>query len=339
MARAAARFIFFIGLAAGLAGCTSQRPQPAPVDVIVDHDGGVDDLVAISLLMQSPGVHVRAITICPADSFLEPATKATQLFVDRLGGRNITIAQGHAEGTNRFPDQWRGDASHVLEIPALAGSRPPSPNPIVAEDAPHHLLSLLSGTRAFTILETGPLTNIADALALNPSIAKNITRIYVMGGAVRVKGNVEHAGHDGSAEWNIFNQPQAAADVIRSGVPITLIPLDATNRVPLRKAFLDRLKTQPSIASQLASQAWGATYNFQQQGVTPYYFWDTLTAAAMLDRSIVTLENLRISVATAGASQGRTSEDTHGSLVEVALDADQDKVERIFLDLLGRSSR
>ena len=324
-------------LLAGLAACGPVPPNP--LQVIVDHDGGVDDLVAISLLMQSPAVHVRAITICPADSYLEPATKATQLFVDRLGGTHITIAQGHSEGTNPFPAQWRGDAGHVLDIPALQGVQPLSVNPIVAEDAAHHLVSVLSGTQAFTILETGPLTNIADALALNPSIAKNITRIYVMGGAVRVKGNVEHAGHDGSAEWNIFNQPQAAADVIRSGVPITLVPLDATNRVPLRKAFLDRLSMQPSIASQLSAQAWGKTYNFQQQGVTPYYFWDTLTAAAMLDRSLVTLQNLRISVATGGTSQGRTSEDARGNLVEVALDADQDKVERIFLDLLGRSNQ
>lgn len=305
-------------------------------NVVIDHDGGVDDLVAIALLMRSPAVHVRAITICPADSYLEPATKATQLFVDRLGGTNITIAQGHAEGTNPFPAQWRGDAGHVLDIPALAGARPPSANPIVAEDATHHLVSVLSGTQAFTILETGPLTNIADALALRPSIAKNITRIYVMGGAVRVKGNVEHAGHDGSAEWNIFNQPQAAADVIRSGIPITLVPLDATNSVPLRKTFLDRLKTQPSVASQLASQAWGATYTFQQQGVTPYFFWDTLTAAVLLDRSLATITSLKVRVVTDGASQGRTVEDPAGTLVEVALDANRERVENIFLDVLRR---
>jgi hypothetical protein len=53
----------------GLAACTA-RPSDA-IEVIVDHDGGVDDLIAIALLMQSPAIHVQAITICPADSFLE----------------------------------------------------------------------------------------------------------------------------------------------------------------------------------------------------------------------------------------------------------------------------
>ena len=337
MIRQVASVVILLGLTAcQSAPAPAAAPAPVALDVIVDQDGGVDDLIAIALLMKSPAVHVRAITICPADSYLEPATKATQLFVDRLGGTNITIAQGHAEGTNPFPAQWRGDAGHVLDIAALKGVQPLSVNPIVAEDAAHHLVRLLSGTQAFSILETGPFTDIADALTLDPSIRKNITRIYAMGGAIRVKGNAEQAGHDGSAEWNIFNQPQAAADVVRSGVPITLIPLDATNHVPLRKEFLDRLSAQTSTASQLASQAWGTTYNFQQQGVTPYYFWDTLTAAVMLDRSLATITNLKIQVVTAGASQGRTMEDPAGNVVEVALDAKRESVEKIFLDMLSR---
>ena len=104
--------------------------------------------------------------------------------------------------------------------------------------------------------------------------------------------------------------------------------------MPLRKAFLDRLSTQTSIASQLASQAWGTTYAFQQQGVTPYYFWDTLTAAVLLDRSLATITNLTVRVVTDGASQGSTIEDPSGNLIEVALDANRERVENIFLDVL-----
>jgi Inosine-uridine preferring nucleoside hydrolase len=150
-------------------------------DVIIDQDGGVDDLVAISLLMKSPAVHVRAIAICPADSYLDAATRATRLFVDRLGGRDIVVAQGHSEGTNPFPAQWRRDAGNVLGIAALAGAPPKSNTPIAAEPAAQYLVKRLSGTQSYTILETGPLTNIADALRISPSIKRNITRIYIMG--------------------------------------------------------------------------------------------------------------------------------------------------------------
>src|SRR5262249_52100631 len=162
-------------------------------------------LIAIALLMKSPDVRVRAITVCPGDSYLEPATRATQLVVEKLGGRDITIAQGHSEGSNPFPAAWRKDAARVLGISALTGIQPTSRNPVVSDDAAHHLVKMLSGERAYTILETGPLTNIADALRVDPSIRRNISRIYVMGGAVRVGGNVVQRGHDGSAEWNMFN--------------------------------------------------------------------------------------------------------------------------------------
>ena len=300
-------------------------------DVIVDQDGGIDDLVAIALLMRSPSVHVRAITICPADSYLDPATRATQLFVDRLGGRKIAIAQGHSEGTNPFPAKWRKDAGRVLRIAALSGVAPSRANPIAAEDAPHYLVKLLSGDHPYTILETGPLTNIAAALAIDPAIKRNITRVYAMGGAVRVPGNVASGTHDGSAEWNIFNQPQAAADVIRSGISITLIPLDATSKVPLTRTFLDRLAAQPSIASQLAAQSW----RIAQQGIDQYYFWDTLTAAALLDPAVIRTERLKIRVIVSRASEGRTVEDPRGSPIEVALDANREKVEQMFLTLLS----
>jgi purine nucleosidase len=71
-------------------------------------------------------------------------------------------------------------------------------------------------------------------------------------------------------------------------------------------------------------------------GSDQYYFWDTLTAAAMLDHSVVTTETLKIKVITDGPSQGRTIEDPNGSPVEVALDADRDKVEKMFFDVLGK---
>jgi purine nucleosidase len=309
----------------------------AAQNVVIDHDGGIDDLIAIALLMKSGSVHVRAVTVCPADSYLEPATRATQLFLDRLGGRGIPIAQGHSEGVNPFPPKWRNDAGRVLGIPALAGGAAPArSNPLVVEDAAHYLARVLASGPACTILETGPLTNVADALRINPSIKKNISRVFVMGGAVRVGGNVEQKGHDGSAEWNIYNEPRAAAEVVRSGIPITLIPLDATNKTPLTRPFVDRLAAQPAAASQMAAQALRLVVD--QMGADQYYFWDTLTAAALLDPSVVRTERLKIRVITTGASQGRTVEDGGGSPIDVAVDTDARRVEEMFLKILGRAA-
>jgi len=55
----------------------------------------------------------------------------------------------------------------------------------------------------------------------------------------------------------------------------------------------------------------------------------------MLDRSVVRIENLKIKVITDGSSQGRTVQDPNGNPIEVALDADQDKVEKMFFEVLS----
>ena len=221
----------------------------------------------------------------------------------------------------------------MLTVSALAGRQPTLANPLAKEDAAHVLVALLK-EQPHVILATGPLTNIADALKLDPAIAKNIERIYVMGGAVRVKGNVEQKGHDGTAEWNFFNEPRAAAEVIHSGIPITLVPLDATKTVPSTRGFVDRLRAQPSAASRLAAQSLDLVLDRVVSGVI--IFWDPLTAAVLLDRDVVTIESLKVRVLASGPSQGRTVEHPDGVSIEAAVGANQSKVEALLLNVLRR---
>jgi inosine-uridine nucleoside N-ribohydrolase len=94
------------------------------------------------------------------------------------------------------------------------------------------------------------------------------------------------------------------------------------------------LSAHSSIASQLASESWRLVV--PRDGPNQYYFWDTLTAAAILDRNVVRIEELRVTVLIDGPSQGRTLEDQNGSLIEVALDTNREKVENMFLDVLTR---
>lgn len=77
----------------------------------------------------------------------------------------------------------------------------------------------------------GPLSNLAYALDTYPQLADRIQQVWWMGGALRVRGNVYEPGSDGSAEWNAYWDPAALASVWRSSVPLTLVPLDGTNKV------------------------------------------------------------------------------------------------------------
>jgi purine nucleosidase len=359
--------------------------------LIHDHDGAVDDLIALSLLASHANLVLT--TLSPADCRLEPSLLATQRLLQLLNSVHVDLAHSHDEGLNRFPSEWR-DASHALpRLPILEtfandnrNSRLASPN-MPSLLAPERLVQLLSQppklsseiesmnireeTLSFDFVATGPLTNLALALDLQPSIAANIARVWLMGGAVHVKGNVEAAlvevreesdsnsrtKHDGSAEWNIFCHPVAAKRVFDAKIPITLVSLDITNHFPLSRAFLDELKLQSAsyALSRFACEAWSLVLPLMNENDTvqemagesfdlgQYYLWDTLTALCYLNPSLFSFKTERVRVITAGASEGRTfcvpDDEVTDDFVAVEipqLHATPRKVEQYLLQLLRK---
>ena len=95
------------------------------------------------------------------------------------------------------------------------------------------------------IVTLGPLTNIADTLRKSRTFASRVTGITLMGGALNVAGNVPGS----KAEWNFYVDPRATDIVLRSGIPWTLVPLDATNTVPQSDSFFKRLGANATTAS------------------------------------------------------------------------------------------
>jgi len=88
-----------------------------------------------------------------------------------------------------------------------------------------------------TICALGPLTNVAMALHRAPDIAPKIAEIILMGGACFAGGNITPA-----AEFNIYVDPEAADIVMRSGVPITMLPLDVTHRILATSERIEAIK-------------------------------------------------------------------------------------------------
>jgi inosine-uridine nucleoside N-ribohydrolase len=85
-----------------------------------------------------------------------------------------------------------------------------------------------------TIFVSGPFTNLAQALQLDPAIKDNISAVYFMGGAVYVPGNItglDRESNNRVADWNMIADPQAAKEVFESGLDLYMVPLDATNKV------------------------------------------------------------------------------------------------------------
>jgi len=199
---------------------------------------------------------------------------------------------------------------------------------------------LLSKDQAYEILVTGPLSNIAEALARDPSIKSNIKHLFVMGGAVNVAGNVKKSDHDSSAEWNFYNHPIAAKYVFESGIPITIVPLDITNKAPFTRDFLDALREQAktSETSKLFYDAWMIIAPSLERANADYFhtyfFWDTLTAAVAIEPSLVKSSVKKLTVISEGESQGKTLVTEDGDDVTVAEDVNAQELHDMVLNLL-----
>ena len=132
-----------------------------------------------------------------------------------------------------------------------------------------------------TVLALGPLTNVGAALEATPALVDNIEMIYVMGGAVDVDGSFVSETNT-TAEWNIYSDPHAARLTFESGAPITLIPLDATNEVPVTPEFVEQLEAEKaSPAAEFVATLLANNAESIESG--SYYFWDPLAAVVMAD--------------------------------------------------------
>jgi pyrimidine-specific ribonucleoside hydrolase len=305
-------------------------------NVIIDTDMAVDDWMAILYLLYRKDVNVRAITVTGAgeahcDAGVQNAlgliTLAQHFPIPVACGPEIPLQGNHA-----FPQGWR-DFVDGLAGQALSASV----NPGAGIDAIKLLTqTLLSSPEKITLLTLGPLTNVAFALQATPMLANQIAGVYVMGGAVHVPGNLDgNVTGNTAAEWNIYIDPHAANVVFASGVPVTLVGLDATDHAPLTMDFFQRLETnQKTNATKFIHSVLNQMQDSIRSGT--YYFWDPLSAVILVDNNLATYQQYSICVVeTEGTESGRTEVKDGCPQLKVAVSVDAGRFEQVFLDTLN----
>ncbi len=306
-----------------------------PRPVIHDNDGHVDDILSSLLMWLSPEISMQAITVTDGDCFAQQSFEAYVKIATFLDLEGAEIGYSDDPCANPFPDNWRRESYIINELPIFADNDLRSPYQTGRARKSQNMISdILSNSRQpVTLVCTGPLTNVAPVFEARPELKEKVEHCYIMGGAISVPGNVEMPDHDGSAEWNFYADPMAAKKFIETGLPITLIPLDVTNNVPVTREFLLKLDAQAETrkASQLAARLFGLVKGFN------YYFWDTLTAAAVLRPDLFTFKEQRIDVVGSGKSQGKTQGTIFGGKkVKVATKIKVEPFEEFVLEILGR---
>ena len=338
--------VLAVGLPFGLSvrsaradAATTVLPAMRPVPLIVDTDLAHDDILALLFLTQHPSVDVQAVTVSGTGEVHCAAGVRNALAVlDAIGKGDIPVACGRETplaGTHAFPDAWRANADTLYGV-----ELPPSASQASVLSAAELLAATIRASNDKpAVLTLGPLTNLADALQTDPSLASKVQAVFIMGGAVRVEGNIAGSGMgltNRVAEWNIWADPAAAEIVLRSGIPIVLVPLDATRHVPATVEFLQRLAAdRRTPAAELADRILAANEAFIRSG--GYQFWDVLTAALIADEHLARYQVMRLTVVQDdGPESGRTARVADGASIRVATWADRTRFEDLFVRTLNR---
>ena len=310
------------------------------IPVIFDHDGGIDDLISLMLLLTMERIDLLGITITPADCFIEEATETTLKILSLFQRSDIPVARGDQYGVNPFHYDWRAQPKILNALPALL-SIPLDTRPLVEQPARSFIATMLANRQQpVTILMTGPCSNLMAAIDADAAIKGKIAAVIWMGGAVDVAGNVAIHNHDNSAEWNVYWDPYAAKALFESGLPIKLIPLNATNCLPIDKQFLSRVAAQRQFSlSELAGQFWAATVTAIPTYEFTYHLWDVLATSALeLDRDAIHYQMMELEVCTNQPQQGRTQvRPGNNQWIEVAIAADHTKVTQYLLNKLRQN--
>jgi len=307
-------------------------------NILIDTDANVDDAMAIAYLLQCPDISIDGITIAGTGmSYPNPAKKHILGLIELANKPDIPVAVGdtiaiNSNNTLLRPVKWLTMTSNFMGI-----NLPLNPNSVVEKSAVEFLIDFLDSTdKPIRLITLGPLTNIGQVLLQDPNLSSKIETIYIMGGAVNISGNLNEGGIENNhyAEWNIFLDPHAADIVFRSGINITLVPLDVTVKAPITTEFLNRISNnhntpEANFVYEMISKLLNSSDNV--------CFWDPLAAAISTDRNITNTITYPISIVTQeGDENGRTKIDSvSGNMISVCNEIDLEGFETLFLDILN----
>ncbi|TCP17899.1 purine nucleosidase [Scopulibacillus darangshiensis] len=307
--------------------------------IYFNHDGGIDDLVSLFLLLQMEDIELTGVSVIPADGYLEPGIHASRKIIDRFGKGSVEVARSNSRGLNPFPKEWRMHTFFVDALPILneSGEMDASVSDLPAHQ--HMIQRIRENSDTTTLLFTGPLTDLARALDEAPDIEDKIERLIWMGGTFQDIGNVQEPEHDGTAEWNAFWDPEAVARVWESSLKIEMVALESTNKVPLTInvrnywASLRRFTGIDFIGQCYA----GCPPLVHFETNSTYYLWDVLTTAYAGNAELVKMKTVKSSVLAKGPSQGRTYIIEGGRPVNVVYDVDAEAFFSYITDLAKKA--
>jgi len=262
--------------------------------LIIDCDPGVDDATALLLAFAAPdALDILGVTVVAGNTGLVQTARNARIVRQIAGRADVPVFAGCARPMVR--EAVDAGAFHGPSgLGTLAVFEPDAP---LAEGHAVDFIvrTLRAADEAVTLAVTGPATNLALALVMDPAIAAKIDEIVMMGGARSAGGNIT-----ASAEFNIWADPDAAAEVLVTGCDVILFGLDATHQVRATEA---RIAALEAVGKPMADAA-ASMMRFSQRIEREIVGWDApplhdpCPVAWLLEPALFTLQPCRVSVET-----------------------------------------
>ncbi|MGM8212249.1 nucleoside hydrolase [Virgibacillus sp. W0430] len=279
--------------------------------IILDVDTGIDDALAIIYAVKSDDILVEGITTGFGNVDVKQATENTLKVLDLINpSYEIPVSAGADKPLFR-PRREPSVAIHghdgLGEYPLPATKRYP-----VEQHASDFIIKKIhENLHNITLVFTGRLTNLAIALAKDPSIASKVERLVLMGGALHVPGNVTEV-----AEANIHGDPEAAHRVFESGIPITMVGLDVTSKTKFGEEHFGQVMEQLPVDQQGLRDFFDHIFQFSFNASDQLnegrfrLMHDPLAVGVAIDPNYVKTKDFYIYIETRGAlSSGATLAD------------------------------
>src|SRR5215218_159267 len=263
---------------------------PTRPRMILDCDPGHDDAVAI--VVAARHADLLGITTVAGNAPLERTTHNALVMRDLLG-LDVPVHSGAVRPLLEEPHT--GPAAHG-ESGLDGADLPPPQRPLDGTDAAGYIIDTCLATDDVWLVGVGPLTNLAVALRAAPDLAKRIAGISIMGGGA-------FGNRTAVAEYNIWADPEAAAVVFSSGVPMVMAGLDLTHQLLATPDRIAALRARPGrLATVLADLLtfYAAAYVERDPTIAGAAVHDPCAVLALTHPDLFEWERRHVAIETAG---------------------------------------
>jgi inosine-uridine nucleoside N-ribohydrolase len=272
--------------------------------IFLDVDPGHDD--AFAILLASRTCDVVGLSSVSGNVGIEATTRNARIVSD-LAGWTVPLYRGAAQALMGGPDVH---APEIHGASGMDGPVLPAPcHPVEPIDAARAIIAASLSFDDLWVVATGPLTNVALALRLDPGLAQRLAGISWMGGSA-TQGNVTAA-----AEFNAYADPEAAAEVFSSGARLVMVGLDLTHQFTLSNADVVRLaavgRPAATFCSELLAFFLGRYQNRAERDGVPMH--DPCAVMVLTDPHLFRREMVHVAIETRGDhTRGMTVVDRRG---------------------------